>query len=71
MTHGAVEIANLLYRYGVWLDAGDLPGVTELFRHARIKTLEGAPTISADELLALLGAASSVTRAAHRARSMG
>ncbi|VWC16544.1 dioxygenase [Burkholderia lata] len=56
MTHSAVAIANLLYRYAELLDAGDLPGVAELFRHARIKTQEGAPTIGADELLALFSA---------------
>ncbi|WP_412023753.1 nuclear transport factor 2 family protein [Burkholderia cepacia] len=56
MTHSAVDIANLLYRYAERLDAGDLPGVAELFRHARIKTQEGAPTIGADELLALFDA---------------
>ena len=56
MTSSAVAIANLLYRYAELLDAGDLPGVAELFRHARIKTKEGAPTIGADELLALFGA---------------
>ncbi|MCA8272884.1 nuclear transport factor 2 family protein [Burkholderia sp. AU30280] len=56
MTHSAVEIANPLYRYGELLDTGDLPGVAELLRHARIKTLERAPMISADELHALLSA---------------
>ncbi|WP_244136896.1 nuclear transport factor 2 family protein [Burkholderia pyrrocinia] len=55
-TQSAVDIANLLYRYAERLDAGDLLGVAELFRHARIKTKEGAPTIGADELLALFGA---------------
>ncbi|VWB05109.1 dioxygenase [Burkholderia lata] len=56
MTHSAVEIANLLYRYAELLDAGDLPRVAELFRHARIKTQDDAPTIGADELLALFSA---------------
>ncbi|VBB15046.1 nuclear transport factor 2 family protein [Burkholderia stabilis] len=56
MTPSAVDIANLLYLYAERLDAGDLPGVAELFRHARIKTKEGAPTIGAEELLALFSA---------------
>ncbi|HGO6127660.1 TPA: nuclear transport factor 2 family protein [Burkholderia cepacia] len=51
-----VEIANLLYRYAALLDAGDLPGMAALFRHARIKVAEDAPTIGADELLALFDA---------------
>ncbi|WP_233345655.1 nuclear transport factor 2 family protein [Burkholderia cepacia] len=56
MTASAVEIANLLYRYAALLDAGDLPGMAALFRHARIKVAEDAPTIGADELLALFDA---------------
>jgi len=56
MTQSAVDIANLLYRYAELIDAGDLPGVAGLFRHARIKTREGAPTIGADELLVLFSA---------------
>ncbi|WP_321803345.1 MULTISPECIES: nuclear transport factor 2 family protein [unclassified Burkholderia] len=56
MTHSAVQIANLLYRYAELLDAGDLPGMAALFRHARIKVEEAAPTIGADELLALFDA---------------
>ncbi|MCQ4437915.1 nuclear transport factor 2 family protein, partial [Clostridioides difficile] len=55
-THSAVDIANLLYRYAELLDAGDLPRVAELFRHARIKTQDDAPPIGADELLALFSA---------------
>ncbi|KVG65216.1 nuclear transport factor 2 family protein [Burkholderia cenocepacia] len=56
MTQSAVDIANLLYRYAERLDAGDLPGVAELFRHARIRTHAGAPPIDADALLALFDA---------------
>ncbi|AFQ49613.1 nuclear transport factor 2 family protein [Burkholderia cepacia] len=52
MHQSAVEIANLLYRYAELLDAGDLPGMAALFRHARIKVGEDVPTIGADELLA-------------------
>ncbi|VWB76458.1 dioxygenase [Burkholderia aenigmatica] len=56
MSASAVEIANLLYRYAELLDAGDLPGMAELFRHARIKVAEAAPTIGADKLLELFDA---------------
>ncbi|OBK53205.1 nuclear transport factor 2 family protein [Mycobacterium sp. 1081908.1] len=31
------QIANLLYRYAECIDAGDLAGAAELFRHARIR----------------------------------
>lgn len=37
MSHSAVEIANLLYRYAERMDGGDLEGAAALFRHARIK----------------------------------
>lgn len=38
------------------LDAGDLPGRAALFRHARIKVAQDAPTIGADQLLELFDA---------------
>jgi len=50
MRNDAVEIANLLYRYAERLDNGDLEGVAELFRHARIKVGDGS-TIDAPTLL--------------------
>ncbi|WP_396331992.1 nuclear transport factor 2 family protein [Burkholderia anthina] len=56
MSASAVEIANLLYRYAELLDAGDLPGMAALFRHARIKVAEDGPTIGADKLLDLFDA---------------
>ena len=51
MRNDAVEIANLLYRYAERLDSGDLEGVAELFRHARIKVADGGATIDASDLL--------------------
>jgi len=33
-THDPQEIANLLYRYGFLIDAGDLDGIGEHFKHA-------------------------------------
>ncbi|MBY4867074.1 nuclear transport factor 2 family protein [Burkholderia sp. Bp9017] len=56
MSASAVEIANLLYRYAELLDAGDLPGMAALFRHARLKVAEDAPTIDSDKLLELFDA---------------
>lgn len=39
----AREIENLLYTYAERIDAGDLDGVAELFRHGRICGQEGGP----------------------------
>lgn len=36
-------IENLLYTYAARIDAGDLDGVAELFRHGRIHGQEGGP----------------------------
>lgn len=55
MSNDAVEIANLLYRYAERLDSGDLEGVAELFRHARLK-LGGDVTADADTLLSVFRA---------------
>ncbi|WP_179405129.1 nuclear transport factor 2 family protein [Burkholderia guangdongensis] len=58
MSHSAVEIANLLYRYAERLDGGDLEGVAELFAHARIKLRDGDASagalFSAADLLRVL-----------------
>lgn len=56
MRNDAVEIANLLYRYAERLESGDLQGVAELFRHARIKVADGAETVDAAALLQLFRA---------------
>lgn len=53
MASSETEIANLLYRYAERLDAGDLEGMAALFRHARIKLLDGADNVTADSLLAI------------------
>lgn len=41
MSDSAREIENLLYTYAERIDAGDLDGVAELFRHGRIQGVEG------------------------------
>jgi 3-phenylpropionate/cinnamic acid dioxygenase small subunit len=41
MPDSAREIENLLYTYAERIDAGDLDGVAELFRHGRIHGVEG------------------------------
>ncbi len=43
MVDSAREIENLLYTYAERIDAGDLDGVAELFRHGRICGQEGGP----------------------------
>ncbi|WP_263358894.1 nuclear transport factor 2 family protein [Acidicapsa ligni] len=37
MSNGAIEIANLLYRYAEFVDNGDFHGVEVLFKDARMK----------------------------------
>ncbi|MEE9100384.1 nuclear transport factor 2 family protein [Pseudomonas nitroreducens] len=51
MSNSETLIANLLYRYAELLDGGNLEGVAELFRHARIKLQNGDERVGADELL--------------------
>ena len=41
MSDSAREIENLLYAYAERIDAGDLAGVAELFRHGRIQAQPG------------------------------
>ena len=43
MADAAREIENLLYLYAERIDAGDLPGVAELFSHGRIRPGPDAP----------------------------
>jgi len=43
MIDSAREIENLLYLYAERIDAGDLDGVAELFRHGRIRPGPDAP----------------------------
>jgi 3-phenylpropionate/cinnamic acid dioxygenase small subunit len=54
MSHSAIEIANLLYRYAELLDGGDLEGVAELFAHARIKMGGDDALLRAADLLRAL-----------------
>lgn len=54
MSHSAIEIANLLYRYAERLDGGDLEGVAELFAHAHIKMRDGDALLGAPDLLRVL-----------------
>jgi len=41
MVSSEVAIANLVYRYAEYIDAGDLEGAAALFAHAQIKTAVG------------------------------
>lgn len=43
MADAAREIENLLYTYAERIDAGDLEGVADLFRHGRISASADAP----------------------------
>lgn len=52
MSGSAVSIANLLYRYAEFMDAGDFESVAALFAHARIKVdAAGAVLLDASGLL--------------------
>lgn len=46
-----IAIANLLYSYAEKFDSGDLAGAAGLFRHARVKAMEGE--VDHEGLLAL------------------
>ena len=41
MRDNAREVENLVYAYAERIDAGDLAGVAELFRHGRIEAMPG------------------------------
>ena len=49
MIDSAREIENLLHLYAERIDAGDLDGVAELFRHGRIRHESDAPDACAGE----------------------
>ena len=48
MPESAREIENLVYAYAERIDAGDLAGVAELFRHGRIQAAPGVVVEGAD-----------------------
>lgn len=54
MSSDALEITNLLYRYGELIDAGDLAGIEGLFRHAQFKLLGEAALVDAKTTVAML-----------------
>ncbi|UDY34996.1 nuclear transport factor 2 family protein [Dermatobacter hominis] len=49
----ARAIENLVYAYAERIDAGDLPGVAELFRHGRLIPAPGASLEGSEQVLAL------------------
>ena len=50
MPDSAREIENLVYTYAERIDAGDLAGVAELFRHGRIEAAPGVIVEGADKV---------------------
>lgn len=63
MADSAREIENLLYTYAERIDAGDLDGVAELFRHGRIRTApDGSGGASFEGRDAVLGMYRAATR---------
>ena len=59
MSHSDRAIENLVYAYAERIDAGDLAGVGELFRHGRI---QAAPGIVFEGAEAVQGLYDSATR---------
>ena len=59
MSHSDRSIENLVYAYAERIDAGDLDGVAELFRHGRI---EAAPGVVIEGLEKVRGLYASATR---------
>ena len=53
MTDNAREIENLVYTYAERIDAGDLDGLAELFRHGRIQAAPGMVFEGTDQVLRL------------------
>jgi SnoaL-like domain len=47
------SIENLIYRYAERIDAGDLPGVADLFRHGRIEAVPGVFVEGVDQVRGL------------------
>ena len=56
MPDSAREIENLVYTYAERIDAGDLAGVAELFRHGRIEAAPGVVIEGFDAVRSLYGA---------------
>ncbi|MDB5576294.1 MAG: dioxygenase [Bradyrhizobium sp.] len=54
MSNSAIEITNLLYRYGELVDSGDLAGVGTLLQHATMKLLGYDALQDSDTTLAML-----------------
>ena len=50
MPDSAREIENLVYTYAERIDAGDLAGVAELFRHGRIEAAPGVVVEGAEKV---------------------
>jgi 3-phenylpropionate/cinnamic acid dioxygenase small subunit len=50
MPDNAREIENLIYAYAERIDAGDLAGVAELFRHGRIEAAPGVIIEGAEQV---------------------
>ncbi len=55
MPDNARTIENLIYAYAERIDAGDLAGVAELFRHGRIEAAPGIVIEGADQVRKLYG----------------
>jgi len=53
MSDDARAVENLIYTYAERIDAGDLAGIGELFRHGRLQAAPGMVLIGADEVRAL------------------
>jgi 3-phenylpropionate/cinnamic acid dioxygenase small subunit len=57
MADSAREIEHLLYAYAERIDAGDLDGVAELFRHGRIEAAPGMVVEGADAVRSMYAGA--------------
>lgn len=55
MPDNARAIENLIYAYAERIDAGDLAGVAELFRHGRIEAAPGIVIEGAEQVRKLYG----------------
>jgi ketosteroid isomerase-like protein len=50
MSDDARQVENLIYAYAERIDAGDLAGVGDLFRHGRLQAAPGVEFVGADEV---------------------
>lgn len=57
MPDNARQVENLIYAYAERIDAGDLAGVAELFRHGRIRAGEGVVFEGVDEVRSMYDSA--------------